>query len=404
MPGSSGTFVFYPLRVIVQSSFVRTSVQQPQRLYQLPPDKYQQAIHFNHRMEALHFAGVGWTLIVLALMIRFRVGRRLPGPVIAAVAAVLGIPWLASLPLAVYGHWLVLHYGLSIEPWVPWIWDWIKAGAVTGAVAVFIALAFLRLARWSPRRWWLYAWMVAVVFMVIATYAVPLVFDPLFHRFVPLASVRPGLIGPIEMVAARAGQRVPPERIYEMIASEKTRTLNAYMTGFGDSKRIVIWDTTADTLTSPEIQTVFAHELGHYVLRHIPRSLLIAAVGLLAGFYWLKRILDWVAARWGARLQIRSLAETSMLPVALLLITTGAFLMEPIANTYSRWQEHEADVYELTIMRQLIPHAGPNSARVDQIMAEIALDDPDPSPFVRFWLYDHPATEDRMRFAVQFAP
>ena len=71
-------------------------------------------------------------------------------------------------------------------------------------------------------------------------------------------------------------------------------------------------------------------------------------------------------------------------------------------NTYSRWQEHEADVYELRIMRSLIPNAGANSADVDQIMAEISLDDPALSRFVEFWLYDHPSTNDRIRYARAF--
>jgi Zn-dependent protease with chaperone function len=87
-----------------------------------------------------------------------------------------------------------------------------------------------------------------------------------------------------------------------------------------------------------------------------------------------------------------------------LLILLGSFVAEPVINTISRAQEHAADVYELEIMRQLIPHAGVNSAQVDQIMAEISLDDPSPHPFIKFWLYDHPSTAERMRFAQEFAP
>ena len=176
---------------------------------------------------------------------------------------------------------------------------------------------------------------------------------------------------------------MPPERIYEMDASEKTRTLNAYMTGFGATKRIVIWDTAIGRLTAPQIQTVFAHELGHYALGHIPRSLGLAAVGLLAIFWWVRK---------------RRVAYDT-LPKLMFVATLIGFLSEPVVNTYSRWQEHEADVYELNIMSGLIEHAGANSADVDQIMAEISLDDPSPNPFVEFWLYDHPSTDDRIRFA-----
>lgn len=350
-----------------------------QQAYQLSPEKYQAAIDLNRQLDVLYFVGVAWTVLVLLLLMRLRLRRW----TLWTVPFMVAMPWLASLPLSVYRHHLGLRYGISVEPWAPWLADWLMAGIIVhGGIALLVLGAF-GLARWSPRRWWLYLWIVSVLLMVGGTYIVPLVFDPLFYRFTPLAQTHPELIEPLMRTAAEAGQPVTPDRIYQMDASTKTRTLNAYMTGFGSTKRIVIWDTTAKHLTAPQIQTVFAHELGHYALGHIPRSIGTGALGLLV-LFWLLR---------------NTRFEYQRLPQLLLIVTLVSFFAEPVVNTYSRWQEHEADVFELKVMSGLIPNAGANSAMVDQIMAEMSLDDPSPNAFVEFWLYDHPSTNDRMKFA-----
>lgn len=412
------------------------SPAEQRQTYQLPPDKYDQAIQLNRQVNTLHFVSVAWTIVILLLMLRFGLAHRLAGtnrpaplpepePVprpddeseavivplararqsrfpreLMAVTAILAILGIAHLPLDAYRHWLAVHYGLSVEGWAAWIEDWMKAGALTGAAAILITMVALAMARRNPKGWWVSAWVVLVSFVIGATYVLPVVVEPMFYDFRPLAQVHPELMEPLSQVAAYAGEPVAPERIFEMNASQKTRTLNAYMTGFGDTKRIVIWDTTAKILTPPQVQTVFAHEVGHYALGHIPRGILVAAGAMLLGLWALNGILTWMARRWG----VASVADLRMLPVALLLITVGGFLAEPVANAYSRRQEHDADVFELRVMRALIPHAGRNSAQVDQIMAEISLDDPAPSAFIKFWLYDHPATDERMREAEEFAP
>jgi len=367
---------------------VRPTLRQGRQAYQLPPDKLQDAIALNRQIDSLHFFSFAWTLIVIALMIRFRLGKRIARWGALSALIILAIPWAASLPISIYRHHLGLHYGLSLTPWAPWLWDWFKGGAITTITTAALVAAGIWLVRLYPRRWWILAWAGTVLFIIGATYAVPVIFDPLFYRFRPLAQRHSQLIAPLQQVAATAGAPVPAERIFEMDASEKTRTLNAYMTGVGSTKRIIIWDTTVKRLTAPQIQTIFAHELGHYALTHIPRSIAIAALGLLAVFWFARRMT----------------IEYESLPRLLLIATLLSFLAEPVVNTYSRWQEHEADAYELDIMRKIIPDAGKNSAEVTRIMAEISLDDPNPHPFIEFWLYDHPSTESRMRFALGQEP
>lgn len=382
--------------------------------YRLPPDKYAKAVEFHQRLNVLHFAGVGWDLTVLLAMIWMRTGprirnavdRRVPRPFVARaamVAALLALPWIADLPLAVYAHWLGLHYGISVESWLPWTIDLLKAGLISGAVTALIILAVLALARRS-RRWWIWSWALTVGAIIAGTYLLPLVVDPLFFQFRPLDKTNPTLVRDLQQVASRAGFRIPEDRIFDMDASTKTRAVNAYMTGFGHSRRIVIWDTTLAVLDNAQIQTVFAHELGHYALNHIPISIGIAAAALFAVFWMADAILRWLIRSHGEWLGVRSISDPAILPVAMAFALAIGFLSEPAANGYSRWQEHQADVYELEAMHGLVPDAGRNSAQVDQIMAEIDLDNPDPSPFIRFWLYDHPPTAQRMQFAQQYDP
>jgi Zn-dependent protease with chaperone function len=372
--------------------------------FHLPPGKYEKAIEFHRRINIAHFAGVAWDCVALALMIRLQYAPRVrdwaaqrwkSGFVrgFTVIIAVFGALWLWSLPLSIYRHVLGLEYGLSIHPWASWLLDWIKAGLITGIPSALVVLAFYGIAR-RTRAWWLYAWALAVAVTVAGAYLVPVVFDPLFFHFRPLMETRPDLVPKIEAVAARGGFHVPPDRIFEMDASRKTPAVNAYMTGFGSTKRIVIWDTTIRALTLPQIQTVFAHELGHYALHHIPISIALSAAVLLIGFWLLDRFMRMLSV----------LEDYGALPLALLLALMGSFLSEPLANSYSRWQEHQADIYELEAMHALVPDAGRNSAEADEVMANIDLDDPSPNPFIRFWLFDHPPTAERMAFAQEYDP
>ncbi len=366
---------------------------------QLSPDQHRRAVEYNRRLDALYFAGVAWKMAVLCGLIGTRAGARIRDwtearlPAIAArtaaVTVLLAAPRLANLPLAAYRHSVNVAYGISVESWAAWFTDLAKTLLIAAVVAVPLTLGALRLAR--RRTWWIPAWAVTVLVIVGATYLAPLAFDPLFFNFRPLGRSQPALVEGLRQVASHAGFEVPAERIFEMDASRKTTAVNAYMTGFGQSRRIVIWDTTLGVLTIPQIQTVFAHELGHYALGHIPRSIALAAAGLLALF--------WIASR-----MFPQPSDVALLPRIMLFVLIAGFLSEPVVNGYSRWQEHEADIYELDVMHRLIPNAGLNSAEVDRIMAAIDLDDPDPGAFVRFWLYDHPPTAERMAFAQQYRP
>jgi len=192
--------------------------------------------------------------------------------------------------------------------------------------------------------------------------------------------------------------------MYEMKASEKVTTINAYVTGFGSSKRVVVWDTTIEKMTTPETLFVFGHEMGHYVLNHIIYGLILGAIGLLIGLYLIYRLSGWVLKRFQQRWHIRELGDWAALPMIFLLFSILGFFAEPITNVVSRHFEHEADVYGLEVTHGINPNSQEAAAHAFQVLGELSLDYPYPSKFVVLWYYDHPAISDRVRFAHEYDP
>ena len=139
--------------------------------------------------------------------------------------------------------------------------------------------------RLSPRRWWLYFWLALIPIVVFVVFITPIWIEPMFNTFEPLTDHHRDLVVQIERVVHRAGMDIPPQRMFEMKASEKHTTLNAYVTGFGATKRVVVWDTTMQQMTTPETLFVFGHEMGHYALGHIPKEAAIDLLLLLVLFY-----------------------------------------------------------------------------------------------------------------------
>src|SRR4029453_1229735 len=232
----------------------------------------------------------------------------------------------------------------------------------------------------------------------------PLVIDPLFNRFEPLERTQPGLVTEIEKVVKRGGLDIPRDRMFEMIASEKVNALNAYVTGVGASKRVVVWDTTISKMTTPQTVFVVGHEMGHYVLHHIPKGIafatLLIIVVLMLVHLAVKRTLDRKERRWS----LRGMDDWASFPVLLVFALAFSFLAEPVFNAFSRYQEHQADIYGLEVIHDIVPDSSEEAAEAFQILGEIDLADPQPSAFIKFWLYSHPSIPDRITFVHEYNP
>jgi STE24 endopeptidase len=383
--------------------------------YSLPPDKLQRAIEYAHSAYTLHFASELWAILILGAIVALGLSAKFRNWAEAAsprrfIQALVFIPLLLVtndllyLPANIYGQHLELKFDQSIQSWPSWFWDWTKTEFIALVCAVPLAWLLFAVIRRSPRRWWLYFWLATLPIIVTVMYLEPMVIEPMFYRFEPLQSTQPALVRQLETLVARGGLAIPPDRMFEMKASEKLNSLNAYVSGFGGSKRVVVWDTTLQKLTTPEILFVFGHEMGHYVLNHIRNSLFWLALLLLVLLFLGSHLIRWIIARRGSQWQIRDTADWAALPLMLLIVAILSPLSEPAVNGYSRWQEHQADVYGLEITHGIVPDSAAVAAHSFQVMGEIGLDEPNPNHFIEFWLFSHPSTADRLTFAETYNP
>jgi STE24 endopeptidase len=394
-------------------AFLLSSAVKP--LCTLPPSKLAQAIALSHWRTALHFGETAWLILALALLVRLRVGARIA--TLAArvssrawVQGLVAVPlWLLiltalELPASLLGHHVGLQFGLSVEHWPAWWIDWFKGLLTTLLGSVIVLGVLYALMRHRKRTWWLWFWIFTVPTEILLTFAAPLILDPLYNHFTPLANTNPALVDQLERVATRGGLSIPPNRIFLMDASRRSTGANAYVTGLGASKRIVVWDTTLRIESPNEILFTYGHEQGHYVLHHIPKGIAFSAVVILF-FYWIAfRLLRWVVRVRGAAWGIDAAESWSSLGLAILLAVVLGFLAEPIANTFSRAIEHQADVYGQEVIHSLVPDA--QAATISSFCSDalVWLDDPSPNRFVEFWTYSHPSTEERAEFAAHYDP
>jgi Zn-dependent protease with chaperone function len=308
------------------------------------------------------------------------------------------------LPVRLYWHALSLHYQQSIQGWDSWFWDWTKGELLDVAFGIVLVLILFAVMRRSPRRWWLYFWFPAVLILFGVIVITPLVIDPLFNKFEPLNKEHPKLVASIEKLTKHAGVPIPPDRIFLMAASQKTNAINAYVTGLGASKRVVIWDTTIQKTSNDESLFIVGHELGHYVLGHVWQGFLVGASGLLLALYLLFRGLHWALDGWARDWNLYGQEDWASLAVLLLLLQALLFVSSPVISGYSRMQEHAADVYGLEVIHGLVPDSEEVAAHAFQVLGELDLSDPNPPPFITFWLYSHPPLADRLVFAHSYDP
>lgn len=390
---------------------------QPQKVtkYTLPPDRYKKArdlarIGFRVRMFGFFYGlAVLWLVLRWKLAARYRTtaentsSRRFVQAVVFTFFLTLTLDVL-ELPVGIYRNWISRQYGLSVQGWRSWFWDWTKGeilGVIISIIFIWILYAVIRK---SARRWWFYFWLVSLPILLLLVFLQPLIVDPLFHKFEPLAQKNPALTASLEKMVQHAGESIPPERMFWMDAGEKTTALNAYVTGFGASKRIVVWDTTIAKMSTPQIVYVSGHEMGHYVLQHLPKGIAFGALLLFVLFYLGFRSIGWVLSRWGSNWGVRGLDDWASLPALLFLLSVFSFFATPLFSSFNRHFEHQADQYGLEVTHGLTPDSGQIAAQAFQVLGDVDLADPEPSPIEVFLFYSHPPIPDRIQFVLSYDP
>ena len=234
--------------------------------YTLPPAKLKQAEGLYRTRTILYFGGSAWSILQMLLLLELGVPSRLRDVATGAASNRLAQCFIFTLllfgaiavldaPLALYGHHLGLAYGLSVQHWGSWLWDQVKSFLLAWIVGGMLVMVLFWVIRRSPARWWLWFWVPAMAAVLFGVFLSPILVDPLFNKFEPLQQSNPALVQQLEKVVARSGISLPPDRMFYMRASSKVTGLNAYVTGFGPSKRLVLWDTTIAHATPDELSS-----------------------------------------------------------------------------------------------------------------------------------------------------
>ena len=386
----------------------------PHDAYTLPPDKLAKALALSRIRITLNIAGTVWGLVFLWLLLAARgwatierwtqwISSRRWVQGLAFFAAFFIVTTLASLPLDAVAHHFERAYVISVEPWGSWLVDQAKTLGLALIFGAPILLLFNWIVRRWPRRYWLGAWAVTLPILALLMFAEPF-FEPLFYQFEPLQKNHPALVAELEKVAARTGTDIPPSRMYLMKASAKSNGLNAYVSGLGATKRIVVWDTTAGRIPNDEVLFIFGHESGHYVLHHIPKGFACSIVGLFFAYWICAVFAAWLIKRFGARWGAHDLGSRTGFVVLLFVFSLAMFLTEPVANAVSRYFEHQADVYGQEAIHGIVPDPQKTAVAAFNDLGVAWLEDPHPNPFIVFWLYSHPSIQQRAEFAEHYDP
>ena len=365
------------------------------------------AIRFQRTGLALWFVGRVWSLAIPTLILwsgwSGRLGRWASGrgrPLVARVALFAAVYLLAEfafkLPLRYYAGFVRLHaYGLSTQTFGRWLGDSVKAlGVEIAGAAVFAWVPFAIMAR-SPRRWWLYTGLPFSAFSAFSATVAPVVIDPLFNDFGPMRDQQ--VEAKIRALAERAG--IQGSRIYEVDKSRDTTTVNAYVTGLGGTKRIVLWDTIIAKLDPAELLVVMGHEMGHYVLNHVALGISLGSLATLFGLFVVQHLARGLIARHAGRFGFDRIDQVAAIPLLLVLVEIIMLATSPVTNAASRWMEHEADRFALELTRD--NHAAATG------FAKLQRDNlavPFPDPFTRIYRSSHPSIGARIRFCNTYRP
>ena len=261
----------------------------------------------------------------------------------------LVVTTILGFPLEYYESYMREHkYGMATQTFGPWMGDEFKGflvSLVLGAITVVILFAIVRR---LARTWWIWGAAATLVLTIIGIAIAPVYITPIFNKVQRLND--PKVTVPILRMAHANG--ISTNDVYEIDASRQTTRMSANVSGFGNTMRITLNDNLLRRGSPEEIQAVMGHEMGHYVLNHIPKDILFLAIIDVLSFVYLFYGLKWALARWGDRWQIHDVADPAVLPLVFLLAGILFFVLTPIMNTQTRTEEKEADMFGLNASRQ----------------------------------------------------
>jgi STE24 endopeptidase len=310
-----------------------------------------------------------------------------PSAYLAALlfTACLGVfQGILTFPFGWYRGFRVEHaFGLSNQSILRWLGERAKALMVSAPLMAVVVCILVFCLRTYGSAWWLPAGIVVTIFSVVLARLAPVLIMPIFYRFTPIGNGT--LKDRILRLSDQANVRI--DGIFSFDLSKNTKKANAAFTGIGKAKRIILGDTLVKEFSEEEIETVFAHELGHYRFRHIRTGIIVRTVLTFVGLLVTARLYDWSVQAFG----FRSITDLAAFPLLAIWLSLFRLVTAPLGNVISRRHERQADAYAVTSTGK--PAAFASALRK---LAAMNLADPEPHPAVEFLFYSHPPIARRL--------
>jgi STE24 endopeptidase len=309
------------------------------------------------------------------------------------VAIYFVVVTVLTFPLGVYEGFFREHaYGLSNQNFVQWFGDFLKGQGIGLIVMVIAGTVIYAVIRATPRYWWAWGTVVMILFLMIGAVIQPVFIAPVFNNYKPLAE------SPLKdkILSIARSEGIPATNVYEFDASRQTKRISANVSGFLGTTRISLNDNLLNrSKDQREIIAVLGHEMGHYVLDHIVRLLMMMGLVFFVGFAfvaWGFRVLSLI---FGGNWDVRTIDDPAGLPVLVALMTFFFLVATPVENTIVRTTEAQADLF------------GVNAVREPDAFAEATLQlseyrKLDPSPLEDVFFYDHPSGRSRIHMMMQW--
>ena len=372
-------------------------------LDRLPPEAVQRANDYFEGGYWLQGAELLLGLAIAALMLHGRraarvrdwagrVARRpaLRDALFGAVYAVAA--WTLALPLTVYRDFVREHaYGMATQGLAAWAAEQLLTLAVTTLLTALAVAVLYAVIRRAGERWWLWGSAIAVALLAGLVMIGPVFIDPLFNDYKPVED------GPVKeaLLAMARANAVPVDKVLEFDASRQTTRVSANVSGLFGTAAVRLNDNLLRRASLPEIRAVVAHEMGHYVLNHLPSRMIQFGLLILFGFVFCDWAMGRLFRRYGAAWGTRSVADVASLPLLAAVFAVFMALATPIFNTIIRTQEVEADRFALHLARE--PHGF-----AEGILKLAEYRKPDPGALEEFVFFTHPSTRHRLEDAMRW--
>ena len=312
-------------------------------------------------------------------------GVILPGILFFAILFIAS--FLINIPFSYYGKFVIEErYGFNTATIRIWMGDLIKELLIGGIISGLLLTAILALIKYIPDYWWIIAWFTVFLFTIFMVFIYPLLIAPLFNKFTP---VEGELADELKEMAAKSGVNVTG--VFQMDASKRSHHTNAYFTGIGKSKRIVLFDTLIKKHSKEEILAIFAHEIGHWTKRHVTKLIALSQLASFIGFFAAFLLLK--ANPLYESFGISPGDLYAGLFIIMILIEIPSFLFGPLTNWLSRRYEREADTVSMKLTKR-------PEWMIDALkkLVKDNLSNLYPHPLYVFFSYSHPPALERIRF------